>query len=108
MAFTERAATGPRRSFGGSLRGIPATITSEFADIGIGSGIEELPEVLPLQSATTTSTDRGAQADQEEFRAASPKDAMPEPDPMAAADVPLRFIRATGAGGCYTSGSFTA
>ncbi|KAI6026742.1 hypothetical protein PISMIDRAFT_476610 [Pisolithus microcarpus 441] len=60
MAFTERAATGPRRSF-------------------------ELPEVLPLQSATTTSTDRGAQADQEEFRAASPKDAMPEPDPTAAA-----------------------
>ncbi|KAI6015837.1 hypothetical protein PISMIDRAFT_689519 [Pisolithus microcarpus 441] len=74
---TERVATGAGRSFDGSLRGTPATITSEVADTGIGSAFEEnreQREVLPRQSATATSTDRGAQADREEFRAASQKD----------------------------------
>ncbi|KAI6026774.1 hypothetical protein PISMIDRAFT_437336 [Pisolithus microcarpus 441] len=75
MASTERLATNPRHSFDGSLRGTPATITSEVADTGIGSGVEEQPQVAPPQGATATSTGRGAQGDQEGFRAASPKDA---------------------------------
>ncbi|KAI5992724.1 hypothetical protein EDD15DRAFT_2441766 [Pisolithus albus] len=97
---TERVATGPRRSFDGSLRGTPATITSEVADTGIGSAVEEnreQREVLPPQSATATSTDRCAQADREEFRATSQKNAEkstkksepkldPEPLPMVASD----------------------
>ncbi|KAI5985891.1 hypothetical protein EDD15DRAFT_1617951 [Pisolithus albus] len=53
--------------------------------------------VPPPQDATATSADRGAQADQEEFRAAFPKDPEkstsksepgldPEPHPMAVSD----------------------
>ncbi|KAI6026747.1 hypothetical protein BKA83DRAFT_4247470 [Pisolithus microcarpus] len=100
MASTERLATRHRHSFDGSLRGIPATITPEVADTGIGAGVEEHreePRVPPPQGATATSTERGARADQEEFRAASPKDAEkptskseprpdPEPHPTAASD----------------------
>ncbi|KAI6015754.1 hypothetical protein BKA83DRAFT_4339015, partial [Pisolithus microcarpus] len=79
MTSMERLATSPRHSFDGMLRGTPATITSEVADTGIGSGVEEhqeQPEVLPPQ------------ADQEKFQAASPKDICdlkPEPklDPEA-------------------------
>ncbi|KAI5994673.1 hypothetical protein EDD15DRAFT_753991 [Pisolithus albus] len=50
MASMERPATSPRRSHDESLRGIPAPITSESADIGIGSGVEEYTEVLPPKS----------------------------------------------------------
>ncbi|KAI5994672.1 hypothetical protein EDD15DRAFT_754127 [Pisolithus albus] len=97
---TERVATGPRRSLDGSLRGTPATITSEVADIWIGSAVEEnreQREVLSPQSATAAGTDRCAQADREEFRASSQKNAEkstsksepkldPEPLPIAASD----------------------
>ncbi|KAI6015777.1 hypothetical protein PISMIDRAFT_10315 [Pisolithus microcarpus 441] len=100
MASMERLATRHRHSFDGSLRGIPATITPEVADTGIGAGVEEhreQPRVPPPQGATATSTERGARADQEEFRAAFPKDAEkptskseprpdPEPHPTAASD----------------------
>ncbi|KAI6026769.1 hypothetical protein PISMIDRAFT_230030 [Pisolithus microcarpus 441] len=78
MASTEWLATSPWHSFDGSLGGIPATITSEVADTGIGWVVEEhreQPEVLPPQGTTATSTDLGAQGDQEEFWAASPMDA---------------------------------
>ncbi|KAI6026785.1 hypothetical protein PISMIDRAFT_689444 [Pisolithus microcarpus 441] len=80
VASTERLATGLGRSFDGSLRGTPATITSEVADTGVGSGVEEhreqpqVPSPQGVEQATATSTDRGVQDDQEEFRAASPKD----------------------------------
>ncbi|KAI6026767.1 hypothetical protein PISMIDRAFT_230552 [Pisolithus microcarpus 441] len=100
MASTERLATSLGCSFDGSLRDTPATITSGVADTEVGWEVEEhqeKPLVPPSQGATTTSTDRGAQADPEEFRAAFPKNAEkptskseprldPKPHPTAMSD----------------------
>ncbi|KAI5985849.1 hypothetical protein EDD15DRAFT_1615062 [Pisolithus albus] len=95
-ASMERLPTSLGCSFDGSLRDTPATITSEVADTGVGSGVEEhreKPLVPPRQGAIATSTDCGAQAGQEEFRAAFLKSTSkseprldPEAHPMTASD----------------------
>ncbi|KAI5992726.1 hypothetical protein EDD15DRAFT_2196917 [Pisolithus albus] len=96
VASTERLAASLGCSFDGSLRDTPATV----ANTAVGSEVEEhqeKPRVPPPQGATATSTDRGAQADQEEFREALPKEAEkstsksepgldPEPHPTAVSD----------------------
>ncbi|KAI5992734.1 hypothetical protein EDD15DRAFT_967495 [Pisolithus albus] len=92
MASTERLATSLGCSFDGSLRDTPATITSGVADTGVDSEVEEhreKPLVPPPQDATATSIDRGAQADQEEIRAAFPKDSEKSTKSMALIPCPL-------------------